>query len=96
MEYIYHNGIAYQKEEDEKLEIKEEEKKQKKAEEQSFALLQLSVCIIIIVLFVCLKFIGGDIYKKVKDFYEYHLNASVIITDEIDNLKESFLEIFSK
>ncbi len=82
-EYLYHNGTAYLSEADEKSQRKEA-KRREKSGEGGFALLQAIACLILILLLLALKAIGGSTYETVREWYFTHLEDSILIEEPID------------
>ena len=87
-QYVYHNGIAYAKDDDIKEIEKSEKKKRNEKHDKSFALLQAAVCAAVILAFLILKAIGGEIYEKVSFYYREHMYSSVIAAEDEQAISE--------
>lgn len=82
-EYIYHNGIAYAKNEDVRKIEKTQKKKTNIEHAKAFALLQAAVCAFILIVFLLFKAFGGKLYQSAADFYKEHMYSSIIAREEI-------------
>ena len=90
MEYVYHNGVAYAREEDIKREEKREKKKLNLKHDKAFTLLQISVCVFILILFLVFKAIGGETYEKIREFYIEKMYSSIVAKEDIEKIGEVF------
>lgn len=88
MEYVYHNGVAYAKEEDIKTEEKRERKNLNLKHDKAFTLLQVSVCAFILIVFLVFKAIGGETYEKIRSFYREKMYSSIIAKEDIEKIGE--------
>ena len=94
-EYIYHNGIAYASDQDEKEQDKVEKKKSK-ADGYWFTGLQAIICLFIIVMVLLLKAFGSKWYTVVQEWYKENLNQSILIEYDPGEVRREIQQIFGE
>ncbi len=75
-----------------------EKNNKKKARIMSTRLLtviQITVCSIVLVAAVCIRFFTTNTYATIKNWYFENVNNSVIADEDIENVKHSVVELFS-
>lgn len=93
-EYIYHNGIAYASEKDEKEQKKEDRKK--KSSPYGFTGMQLIVCAVILLAVLLLKAVRADWYEAVRSWYLENISRTVLIEYDPNEVKQKIVELFGQ
>ena len=93
--YIYHNGMAYASDEDEKAQQKEE-KNREKSKGYWFTGIQAAVCLLVLLAVLLLKAVGGPWFESVRRWYQENMEQSLLIEYDPDQVKREILEIFGE
>ena len=59
-----------------------------------FAIIQIMVCGIALLLAIFLKLFGGNAYAVVRNWYQAHMNDSIIVEDQIEDIRAAWSELF--
>ena len=93
-EFIYHNGVAYASDEDERQQRRSD--RAQRRGDLRFTAIQAAVCALFVLAALLLRGLSPDLTEKVGQWYHQHMEDSVLIDYDPDNVKREFLSFFER
>lgn len=93
----YYHGYKdeyYGNEDLEETEEEIKEKNEKKVRTRLLTIIQITVCSILLMTALFLKFTGSNAYTVIKNWYFTNVNQTIIPDERIENVKNKVIELF--
>ncbi|MFR8003705.1 MAG: hypothetical protein ACLU62_12430 [Hydrogeniiclostridium sp.] len=74
--------------------LEEESSKKPKNREHWLTVIQITVCAVVLLAAVCMKFFGGEWYEVIRSWYVEHVNQSILTDEDLQNMEQKVLELF--